>query len=102
VRGWMGDVIDTVAVVGTVAGVATSLGLGVTQISSGLVHLGVFGEPSDGLLVGLIVVITLLATASVVSGVGRGIKWLSNLNLGLAALFLLAVLVLGPSLFLLR
>ncbi|WP_239455390.1 BCCT family transporter [Nocardioides gilvus] len=102
VRGWMGDVVDTVAVVGTVAGVATSLGLGVTQISSGLVHMGLFDETSDELLVGLIVVITLLATASVVSGVGRGIKWLSNLNLGLAAIFLLAVLVLGPSLFLLR
>ncbi|WP_319804691.1 BCCT family transporter [Nocardioides malaquae] len=102
VRGWMGDVIDTVAVVGTVAGVATSLGLGVTQISSGLVHLGLFDEVSDQMLVVLIVVITLLATVSVVSGVGRGIKWLSNANLALAAVFLVAVLALGPTLFLLR
>ncbi|WP_345780130.1 BCCT family transporter [Ornithinimicrobium faecis] len=102
VRGWVGDVIDTIAVVGTVAGIATSLGLGVQQISSGLVHLGLFDEVSDSLLVGAIVVITVLATASVVSGVGRGIRWLSNTNLVLAAVFLLALLLLGPTLFLLR
>ena len=102
VRGWLGDVIDVVAIVGTVVGVATSLGLGVTQIAAGLVHLGVFEESGDPLLVGLIVAITTLATVSVVTGVGKGIKWLSNLNLGLAAVFLIAVLALGPTLFLLR
>ena len=102
VRGWLGDVIDTVAVVGTVAGIATSLGLGVQQISAGLVHLGLFEEVTDPLLVGAIVIITLLATISVVSGVGRGIRWLSNTNLVLAAVFLLAILLLGPTLFLLR
>jgi choline/glycine/proline betaine transport protein len=102
VKGWVGDVIDIVAVVGTVAGVATSLGLGVQQISSGLVHLGFFDEVDNTLLVGLIVAITLFATVSVVSGVGKGIKWLSNINLGLAAVFLLAILLLGPTLFLLR
>ncbi len=102
VKGWMGDVIDTVAIVGTVAGVATSLGLGVTQIAAGLVHLGVFASADKPLLVGLICVITTLATVSVVTGVGKGIKWLSNFNLALAAVFLLAVLALGPTLFLLR
>ncbi len=102
VRGWLGDVIDTIAVVGTVAGIATSLGLGVQQISTGLVHLGIFDEVSDTLLVGAIIIITIMATASVVSGVGRGIQWLSNINLILAALFLIAILALGPTLFLLR
>src|SRR5699024_7895493 len=102
VRGWVGDVIDTIAVVGTVAGIATSLGLGVQQISAGLVHLGLFEEISRPLLVGAIVVITIMATASVVSGVGKGIRWLSNTNLVLAAVFLLAMLILGPTLFLLR
>ncbi|MDT0203081.1 BCCT family transporter [Nocardioides sp. AE5] len=102
VKGWIGDVIDTVAVVGTVAGVATSLGLGVQQIGAGLVHLGVFDEVTDPILIGLIVVITALATLSVVSGVGKGIKWLSNFNLGLAAIFVVVVLFLGPTLFLLR
>lgn len=102
VKGWLGDVIDTAAVVGTVAGVATSLGLGVKQVSAGLVHLGVFDEPSNWLLVGLIIIITCFAVTSVVSGVGRGIKWLSNGNLILAGVFLVAVLVLGQTFFILR
>src|SRR5690606_2227962 len=102
VKGRWGDAIDVVAVVGTVAGIATSLGLGVQQISAGLVHLGVIEEATDTALVVLIVVITLLATGSVVSGVGRGIRWLSNTNLVLAGVFLLAILLLGPTLFLLR
>ncbi len=102
VRGRLGDAIDVAAIVGTVAGVATSLGLGVQQVSAGLVHLGVFDEPSNLLLVGLIIVITLFAISSVVSGVGRGIKWLSNANLVLAGVFLVAVLVLGETFFILR
>lgn len=102
VRGWLGDVIDTLAVVGTVAGVATSVGLGVQQVSADLVHLGVFGKPSNVLLVGLIVVITAMAVTSCVSGVGKGIKWLSNANLIMAGLFLVAVLVLGETFLILR
>ncbi|MDN5893476.1 MAG: BCCT family transporter [Nocardioides sp.] len=102
VKGWLGDVIDVIAVVGTVVGVATSLGLGVQQISAGLVELNVFDEVTNPLLVGLIAVITCLATISVVSGVGKGIKWLSNANLVLAGVFMLTVLLLGPTLFLLR
>ncbi len=102
VRGRVGDAIDVIAIVGTLFGVATSLGLGVQQISAGLVQLGVFPETSDLLLVGLILAITLIATMSVVSGVGKGIKWLSNFNLGMAGVFLISVLLLGPTLFLFR
>ncbi|WP_309124243.1 BCCT family transporter [Arthrobacter sp.] len=102
VRGRVGDVIDIIAIVGTVFGVATSLGLGVQQISAGLVQLGAFSETSDALLVGLIIVITFIAIFSVVSGVDKGIKWLSNINLGMAGVFLIAVLLLGPTLFLFR
>ena len=102
VEGWIGDVIDTVAVVGTVVGVATSLGLGVQQISAGLVQLGAFDSVTNTLLVVLIIVITALATISVVSGVGKGIKWLSNANLMLAGIFMVAILLLGPTLFLMR
>lgn len=102
VKGWVGDVIDVVAIVGTVAGVATSLGLGVTQISSGLVHLGLIEEATNPILVGLIVVITALATFSVVSGVDKGIKYFSNFNLGLAGVFAIAILILGPTLVILR
>ncbi|MBB5640287.1 BCCT family transporter [Cryobacterium roopkundense] len=102
VRGRLGDAIDVIAIVGTLFGVATSLGLGVKQIAAGLSHLGVVGEVNNTLLVILIIVITAIATLSVVSGVGKGIKWLSNINLGMAGLLLVAVLLLGPTLYLLR
>lgn len=102
VRGRLGDAIDVIAIVGTLFGVATSLGLGVKQIAAGLRHLGVVGEVNNTLLVVLIVIITMIATVSVVSGVGRGIKWLSNINLGVAGLLLVAVLLLGPTLYLFR
>ncbi|WP_240675455.1 BCCT family transporter [Cellulomonas endophytica] len=101
VRGAWGDVVDVVALVGTLFGVATSLGLGVLQIGSGLGSIGLV-EPSTGLQVLLIALITLGVLASVLSGVGRGMKWLSNANLALAGLLLVLVLVLGPTLFLLR
>lgn len=101
VRGRLGDAVDVTAVVGTVFGVATSLGLGVLQISAGLDHVGVL-TPSTGVQVALIAVITLAATASVVSGLDRGLKWLSNANVTMAGVLLVAVLVLGPTLFLLR
>ncbi|WP_104127291.1 BCCT family transporter [Cryobacterium sp. Y57] len=102
VKGRLGDAIDVIAIVGTLFGVATSLGLGVKQIAAGLSFLGVVGEVTNTLLIILIVVITIIATASVVSGVGKGIKWLSNINLGMAGLLLVAVLLLGPTMYLLR
>jgi choline/glycine/proline betaine transport protein len=102
VKGRLGDAIDVIAIVGTLFGVATSLGLGVKQIAAGLSYLGVVGEVTNALLVILIVAITIVATVSVVSGVGKGIKWLSNINLGMAGLLLIAVLLLGPTMYLLR
>ena len=101
VRGWLGDVIDITAVVGTLFGVATSLGFGVTQFSAGLEHLGIV-EQSVGLMVILVVAITALVTLSVSSGLDRGIKWLSNGNLILACVLMVAVLLLGEPLFVLR
>ena len=100
VKGWMGDVIDNLAVFGTIFGIATSLGLGVQQIATGLAELGVVGEADNRLLVILIVAITFLATMSVVSGLGAGIRWLSNINLSLAGILLISVLLVGPTLFL--
>jgi len=101
VKGWLGDVIDVTAIFGTLFGIATSLGLGVLQINAGLDYLGVVGS-STGVQLVLIAAITLVATLSVVSGLGRGIKWLSNVNIGLAGFILLFVLAFGPTLFLLR
>ena len=99
VKGWVGDVIDVLAIFGTVFGIATSLGLGAQQIAAGMQAIGLVDEVSTNFLVILIVVITLIATLSVVSGVGAGIKWLSNGNLTLAGLLAVAALLFGPPVF---
>ncbi|MCB1252528.1 MAG: BCCT family transporter [Austwickia sp.] len=101
VAGRWGDVIDVVAIVGTLFGVATSLGFGVTQLGAGLEYLGVVQQSSTLLLL-LVAGITAIAMVSVVSGLDVGIKWLSNGNLILALVLMTLVLVFGPSLFVLR
>ena len=101
VTGFWGDLIDVIAIVGTLFGVATSLGFGVSQVGAGLAYLGVVDETSNSLLVGLALGITVIALLSVVTGIDRGIKWLSNVNMALAGVLLLAVLFLGPTVFLL-
>lgn len=102
VKGWIGDVIDVIAIVGTVFGVATSLGLGVIQIAGGLSFLDIVSEPSDMLMVILIGAITGMAIFSVVTGVKKGMKWISNINMVMAVALMLFVFILGPTLFLLR
>ena len=101
IHGPIGHAVDIFAILGTVLGVATSLGVGVTQINTGLNHL--FGVPvSIPVQVALIVGTTALATLSVVSGLDVGIRRLSELNLGLAVLLLLFILALGPTVFILQ
>ncbi|MGM0546168.1 MAG: BCCT family transporter [Bacteroidota bacterium] len=100
IEGWIGDVIDTLAVLATLFGLATSLGLGVQQISAGLNHL--FGIPdTDWLQVGLIIGITLVATLSVILGIDKGVRVLSEANIRIAVLFLAFMLVVGPTIFIL-
>ncbi len=94
IHGVFGDVIDTFAVIGTMFGVATSLGFGVSQVNAGLSYL--FGIPQTSLIqVGLIAIITFFATISVVMGLDGGIKKLSNANVVLAVILLGLVLLLG-------
>ncbi len=101
IYGPIGHAVDVFAIVGTVCGVATTLGYGVLQINSGLNHL--FGLPvGQTTQVILIVLTTVLATVSVVMGLDAGIKRLSQLNMSLAALLLLLVLFLGSSVYLLQ
>ena len=101
IYGNIGHCIDTFAVIGTMFGVATSLGFGVTQVNAGLSYL--FQVPQDvSIQVGLIGIITLLATVSVVLGLDGGIKKLSNLNMILAIVLLLSILLLGPTVDLLQ
>ena len=101
VEGWMGHAIDVVAIVGTMFGVATSLGFGITQILGGLEYLG-WAQTSNGLTLGLIAGITTIAVFSVVTGVHKGLKWLSNINMSVAALLAVTVFVMGPTIFLLK
>ncbi len=101
IHGWPGNVVDVFAVLGTMFGVATSLGLGVMQVNAGLEHL--FGVPSTKVVqLILIAVITLMATVSVVSGLDAGIKRISELNLVLALLLVIFVLSVGPTIHLLN
>ncbi|MFK4132696.1 BCCT family transporter [Pseudomonas luteola] len=101
IYGPIGHAVDIFAILGTVLGVATSLGFGVAQINTGLNYL--FGlEVSVPVQIGLIIATTALATLSVVTGLDKGVRRLSELNLGLAVLLLLMVLVLGPTVFILQ
>src|SRR5690606_35380806 len=88
VKGWIGDVIDVAAICGTLFGVATSLGLGVMQVAAGLDFLGIVSDPGNMTYVVLIGAITMAAVVSVVTGLKRGIRWLSNINMSLAAVLL--------------
>ncbi|BBL88655.1 BCCT family transporter [Vibrio rotiferianus] len=96
VWGWVGHIIDILAVVATVFGLATSLGYGASQAATGLNFL--FGIPmTETTQVVLIVIITVLALISVVAGLDSGVKRLSEINMGLAALLLLFVIIVGPT-----
>jgi choline/glycine/proline betaine transport protein len=101
IRGGWGNVIDVIALVGTVFGVATSLGLGVLQISAGLEKAGV-AEANLTTQIVVIVVVIGFTILSLVSGIGRGMKWLSTTNLLLAAVLLVFLLIVGPTAFLFR
>ena len=96
VWGWPGHLIDTFAILAGLFGLATSLGLGVQQVTSGLNYL--FDVPhTQATMVALIVGITAIALLSVLSGLDVGIKRLSQLNIILALALLLALIILGPT-----
>jgi BCCT family betaine/carnitine transporter len=97
VWGWPGHVVDILAVFATLFGLATSLGLGASQASSGLNHL--FGVPlGDTTQIVLVIVITAIALVSVVAGLDAGVKRLSEINMVLALLLLAFVIAVGPTL----
>ncbi len=101
VWGPLGHVIDTVTVLATLFGLATSLGYGAEQIAAGLNYL--FGLPATSTTkVVLIFFIISIALISVVAGLDKGVKRLSGLNMGLAAGLLLFVLIAGPTIVILR
>jgi choline/glycine/proline betaine transport protein len=101
IHGITGHVIDVLAVIATLFGLATSLGLGVQQVAAGLNHVFPAIENNITNQIILIVVITGVATLSVISGVDRGVRILSEWNLRIALFVLVAVMVLGPTVFIL-
>lgn len=100
IDGWIGDVIDVLAVLATLFGLATSLGLGAAQAGAGIEY--VFGLTNTiNLQVIIIIGVTAIATTSVVLGIDKGVKVLSEFNIRIAGLFLLFILVVGPTLYIL-
>ena len=97
VNGFWGKIIDGFAIFATIFGTACSLGLGAMQISSGLNASGFVDSPSTKLTVGIVSVLTLAFLLSAMSGVGKGIQWLSNFNMAIAALLAIFVFVFGPT-----
>lgn len=100
IYGFWGNLIDVIAVVADLFGLATSLGFGVMQIASGIAFLTGM-EASLSFEIGLIAGITAAAVVSVATGIDKGVKFLSQMNLRLAAILLVLMLILGPTVFLL-
>ena len=101
INGKLGDLIDIMALLATLFGIITTLGFGASQLGAGLHQLGWISENSFSLQIVVIAVVMSLATFSAISGVGKGVKILSELNLTLAFCLLIFVLVAGPTLYLL-
>ena len=94
-NGWLGKLVDILAVFATVAGVVTSLGLGTLQINAGFNRL--FGLPTTLVVqIGIIVVVSILYIGSAVSGIDKGIKIISDTNLYVAVGLLLVCFIVGP------
>lgn len=101
IYGPIGKAIDIAAILGTLFGVAVSLGLGSSQVAAGLSAL--FGWNNDTILrLAILGVLTLVATASIVAGLDKGVRLLSNINIAMAVGLMIFVLVTGSTLFLLR
>jgi choline/glycine/proline betaine transport protein len=101
IYGPIGKAIDIAAIIGTLFGVAVSLGLGSSQVAAGLSEL--FGWSNDtGLRLAILGSLTIVATISIVAGLDKGVRVLSNINIGMAIGLMIFVLVTGSTLFLLR
>ena len=101
INGKIGDMIDIMALLATLFGIITTLGFGSSQLGAGLEQMGWVSKNNFTLQVGIIIVVMSLAVFSAISGVGKGVKILSEINLTLAFCLLLFVLIAGPTLYLL-
>jgi choline/carnitine/betaine transport len=101
-EGPLGRAIDIMAIFATLFGSAASLGLGALQVGEGMSYVGWVGEAGTMLLVAVIAVLTIAFVASAVSGVAKGIQWLSNINMVLAFVLAAFVFVVGPTVLILN
>ena len=100
-RGTPGVIVDTLAIFATIVGVASTLGFGSAQINSGLTFL--FNAPKTYWFQLLILIVaTGLFVMSAWSGLGRGIKYLSTINMGLAALLIIMLFLAGPTMYIIN
>ncbi|MCC3276640.1 BCCT family transporter [Arthrobacter sp. zg-Y20] len=102
VDGPLGKVLNIFAIFATLFGTAASLGLGALQIGSGMESSGFFGTVGTPILVAIVAILTGCFVASAVSGISRGIQWLSNINMVLAVVLAAVIFVVGPTLFILN
>ena len=102
INGALGHGVDAFALIGTIAGIATTLGYGVLQLGAGLHQVGGWQTDSDTFRVALICAVVVLAGVSAASGLGNGVRRLSELNLTLAFLLLAFVIIAGPTVFVLQ
>jgi choline/carnitine/betaine transport len=101
-HGTWGKVIDMLAIFATLFGSAASLGLGALQIRSGLHIVAGIGQTGNTILIVIITVLTIAFVLSAVSGVAKGIQWLSNINMVLAVVLAVFVFIVGPTVFILN
>ena len=102
VNGAGGRLINILAIIATLFGSACSLGLGALQIGGGIESAGILSDVTSPILVLIIAILTAAFVASAVSGIERGIQWLSNINMVLAVILALIVFIGGPTLFILN
>lgn len=102
IDGWIGHAVDAFALVGTIAGIAATLGYGVMQLGAGLQMVAGWDTSSDAFRVGLVALVVTLAGLSATSGLDKGVRRLSELNLLIAFLLLAFVVAAGPTSFLFR
>lgn len=101
IYGPAGDIIDTFALCSTFFGIATTLGFGVVQLNAGLKNIGVVSETSFTFQAIIIVVVMAIAITSALTGVDKGVKRLSELNLTLAFILMSFILIAGPTIYIL-
>lgn len=101
IHGRFGNIIDVFGLCSTFFGIATTLGFGVVQLSAGLKNLGAIPDTSFKFQIAIVIGVMVIAIISATSGLGKGVKKLSEINILLAGLLMLFILIMGPTIYIL-